>query len=204
MQAFLYACEDPDAPAIDKYCKGLRLGHMMQMPRTPAVFEAKRKWRLDYEASDAPAVEWAENYKTARERQDLLQEKIREDLKTGRMISTRYGATKARYGERLAIGAMGLVEEGSDKFRLIHDGTHGILVNNRIRVRDQLSSPMIQDLATELEEQEDTGRKYISVTWDYRQAHRIPDMDEEDWGLQACISKSFGNNPTGPRYGAVP
>ena len=107
---------------------------------------------------------WAENYRTARERLDLLQDKINEDLKSGKMIRSRYDEAKERYGERLAIGAMGLVEEGSDKLRLIHDGTHGILVNNRIRVRDELSSPMIQDISTELQEQEETGKKYVSVT----------------------------------------
>ena len=38
LQAFLRVCKDPDAPALDAYCEGVRLGHNMQMPRTPAVF----------------------------------------------------------------------------------------------------------------------------------------------------------------------
>ena len=84
------------------------------MPRTPAVFEAKTKWRLKYEHPDSPSVEWAENYRTARERIDLLQEKISDDLKTGRMVRMTYGEAKKKYGERLHIGAMGLVEEGAD------------------------------------------------------------------------------------------
>ena len=163
------------------------MGHKMQMPRTPAIFE-KEKWRLDYEEPDVPAMEWAQNYKTAKERQALLEEKIADDLKSRKLVMMTYSEAKRTYGDRLHIGAMGLVEEGKDKFRLIHDGTHYTLVNNKIRVRDQQRSPMIQDISAELHEQEESGLTYVAVTWDYQNAHRIIDVAEVDWGLQACAT----------------
>ena len=191
LQAFLRICEDPDAPALDAYCSGVRLGHNMQMPRTPAVYEEKRKWRLSYESPDAPTVEWATNYKTAKERQSTLVRKIKEDVTSGRMVRTTYGKAKAEYKERLHIGALGLVEEGDDNFRLIHDGTHLILVNNKMRVRDQQPSPMIQDVAAEAQEQEESGLKHMAIVWDYKSAHRIVDVAQEDWGLQGCATDSI-------------
>ena len=48
LQSFLTISEDPDAPALDCYAKGVFLGHNRRMPRTPAVFEEKKKWRLGY------------------------------------------------------------------------------------------------------------------------------------------------------------
>ncbi len=41
LQAFLRACGDPDAEALDIYCEGVRIGHKLKMPRTPAVYPKK-------------------------------------------------------------------------------------------------------------------------------------------------------------------
>ena len=139
---------------------------MQNMPRTPAVYNQKTKWRLNYEDHDVPSAEWAVNYKTARERQAQLEEKIKEDVAKRKMICTTYGQAHGKYRERLKVGAMGMVEETGSKFRLIHDGTHGILVNNRIKVRDQQPSPMIQDISVVLHQQETSRLKHISLVWD--------------------------------------
>lgn len=72
LQAFLRRCEDPDAEALDAFCRGVRLGYKAKMPRTPAVFNAKAKSRLKYEPGDSPADPWAPNYKTARENAAFL------------------------------------------------------------------------------------------------------------------------------------
>ena len=80
------------------------------MPRAPAIYKEKTKWRLPYEDVDTSATEWAANYQTARERQHNLEEKIKEDIEKGRMIKTTYGVAKEVYKDRLHIGALGLVE----------------------------------------------------------------------------------------------
>ena len=104
LQAFLRRCEDPDAEALDAFCRGVRLGYRAQMPRTPAVFNAKAKWRLKYELGDTPADAWAPNYKTAREKASFLRSKIQEDLTSGRMIKMSHKEAKDKYGERLFLG----------------------------------------------------------------------------------------------------
>ena len=45
LQAYLRVCQDPDAEAMDCFATGVELGYGQRMPRTPAIFEAKSKWR---------------------------------------------------------------------------------------------------------------------------------------------------------------
>ena len=79
-----------------------------------------------------------------------------------------------------------MVDEGNDCFRLIHDGTYGILVNNRIRPRDLASAPLIHDIAAEMAGIQDTKRTHMRFVWDFASAHRLIAVDEDDWGFQAC------------------
>ena len=102
------------------------------------------KWRQPYEDAKVQNQAWVPNYGSARERSKALSAKIKEDLISGRMIRITYGEAKRIYGEKLLIGALGMIEEGPETFRLIHDGTHWILMNNRVIVLDQVSSPMIK------------------------------------------------------------
>ena len=192
LQAFLHAAGDPEADALDGYAVGVSTGHNRRMPRTPAVFEAKKKWRLDYEPPEKVSEVWAKNYKTADDNKKALKEKVEEDLVSGRLVRMTYAQAKAIYGDRLLIGALGMVDEGQDRFRLIHDGTHVILVNNRIRPRDLVASPLIQDIAAEMAEIQDTKMSHISFVWDFKSAHRIVPVAKEDWGLQACTIDGKG------------
>ena len=162
MQAFLQAAGDPDAEALDAYAKGVSTGHNRCMPRTPAVFEEKKKWRLDYEPPGKVWEDWAKNYRTAVEHAEALRVKIDEDLKAVRLIKMTFAEAKAKYGDRLLIGALGMVDEGNDRYRLIHDGTHVILVNNRIRTRDLVAFPLIQDIAVEMAEVQETKSSHIA------------------------------------------
>ena len=95
LQAFLFIADDPEAPALDCYASGVVLGHNLCMPRTPAVFEAKKKWRLGYEAPDNHSEEWVKNYKTAEENMKAVKEKVTEDLKEKRMILMSYAEAKS-------------------------------------------------------------------------------------------------------------
>ena len=186
LQALLKACADPDAPALDSYAVGVRLGHSMRMPRTPAVFEQKTRWRLDYETEEEQTLEWAKKYRTAREKQELLEEKIEKVVQPGRLRRMSMKGAKSKYGDRLRVGALGLVEEGADKFRLIHDGTRKVGVNLRIRARDHIPSPLVSDISAEMAEVKDRRLPHIALVWDFESAHRIVQVAEEDWGLQAC------------------
>ena len=64
LQAFLRATKDPDAAALDSYAEGIRFGLGVQMQRTPAVFEEKKKWSMDFEDSEMSEA-WEPNYRSA-------------------------------------------------------------------------------------------------------------------------------------------
>ncbi len=106
LQAFLRICLDPDAEAIDCFCEGVRLGHNMKMPRTPAIYEEKERWRIKYVDQTTAANSWAPNYKTARDRLGALEKKIEEDMADGKRIMMPYGAANQKYGDRLLLGSM--------------------------------------------------------------------------------------------------
>ena len=50
---------------------------------------------------------------------------------------------KKRFGDNTAIAALAVIveDEEKDKKRLIHDATHGVRVNRRIKCRDKLRAP---------------------------------------------------------------
>lgn len=50
LRAFLRRCNDPDAEAADAFALVVRFGYNQRMPRTPAVFVAKERWRLKFKA----------------------------------------------------------------------------------------------------------------------------------------------------------
>ena len=197
LQAFLRVCGDPDAEALDIFAIGVRLGYRQRMPRTPAVFAAKAKWRLKYDAHNAESEDWAPNYRSARNQMAFLETKVQEDLQSRRMIKTTFGEARLQYGERLLVGAVGVVEEGREKFRLIHDGTHKTLINNRIRTRDHIPGPLVGDIAAEMLDTEADGESQVGIVWDFASAHRVCQVHPVDWGLQACtLTDLRGETPS--------
>ena len=61
-----------------------------------------------------------------------------------------------RFGDKLYIASLAVIEE-KDKVRVVHDGTNGVQVNNRIRVRDQVRSPGAGELQALLRERQEVG-----------------------------------------------
>ena len=45
---------------------------------------------------------------------------------------------RATFPDRVFIAALAVLKQDEDSWRIVHDGTHVILVNNRIRIRDQI------------------------------------------------------------------
>ena len=74
-----------------------------------------------------------------------------------------------------------------DEWRVVFDATHGVNLNHRIRVRDQVRMPGWQDLSRTLEEARDDGLGvHFALKYDVSKAHRRVPVVEEEWGLLAC------------------
>ena len=84
--------DDPDAKYIDVVSVGVHIGVGIRMPRTPAVYERKRKWALDRQR-DAEAwrlrleaAPWRENYSSAKEEEEEVQRQLDEMVEARRLF----------------------------------------------------------------------------------------------------------------------
>ena len=48
---------------------------------------------------------------------------------------------EAEWGSELHVASLAALAKGDETFRILHDGTHGVKVNPKIRVRDQSRFP---------------------------------------------------------------
>ena len=93
-----------------------------------------------------------------------------------------------RYGEFRAIAALAVIveHEARDKKRIIHDATHGVRVNHRIRCRDKIRSPGAREKKHLLREQEDATDVAFSVVGDIAKAHRRYKHAPKEHGYLGC------------------
>ena len=79
------------------------------------------------------------NYRFAELNATQLEEKFREDERAGLMLCTTESEARRKYGEdAVLIAAMGAVTKANGDVRPLHDGTHGVNLNNSIRILDKL------------------------------------------------------------------
>ncbi|OLP76746.1 hypothetical protein AK812_SmicGene43280, partial [Symbiodinium microadriaticum] len=146
--------EDPDWEIVtqgnDNFCTGVPLGCEEVLPQVPQVFDFKYKSRT----LDESEYDWdRSNYQSAREFETPLQEKFREEERLGRMFPTTLGALKEKFGsERIRIASLGAIGKPDGGARPIHDATHGVQVNNAIKIESQQAVPGPADLAYVVEE----------------------------------------------------
>ena len=90
-----------------------------------------------------PGLQWVPNYSSVEENVEFAKAKFEEDAAEGMMIKMSLRDFKARYGEHRAIAALAVIveDETVGKKRMIHDATHGVRVNHRIRCRDKIRAP---------------------------------------------------------------
>jgi hypothetical protein len=147
------------------------------------VFEEKGKWRLSDDAG--PGTDSGDNYKSVAPHVDRVRALFKEEAALGWMVELPEEEARSRYGDRLAIAALGVVEE-REKIRVVHDGSHKVHVNHRIRVRDQIRCPGAGELRALIQERVSRGVKSFAILGDVSKAHRRIKVREPDWGFQAC------------------
>ena len=81
---------------------------------------------------------------------------------------------KAKYSETTAIAALAVIveDESVGKKRMIHDATHGVRVNHRIRCRDKIRAPGARETKQLLREMMEARQVAFSVVGDIAKAHR--------------------------------
>lgn len=78
----------------------------------------------------------------------ILLEQFKEEELAGRMIPVSEAEAKRLYpGQSLRIAAQGILEKPDGGHRIIHDGTHGVQLNNQIVVEDRLENRGPREMA---------------------------------------------------------
>ena len=131
------------------------------------------------------------NYTSAELSADQLEAQFREDESAGMMIATTEGAVKQEFGEgQLLIAAMGALVKPSGQIRPLHDGTHGIRLNNSIKVLDRLEHPGPADIVEVVAQAADAGEAPFCICADIAMAHRRAKVRRKDWPKLGCKARS--------------
>eukprot|EP00973_Karenia_brevis_P005004 689319-Karenia_brevis.AAC.1 len=93
---------------------------------------------------------------------------------------------RAEYGNKLVMAAIGALEKDDSSFRIIHDATHGVKVNPRIRQRDQVRYPAVAEKAKILGKAAIRKMTHFGLKADVSKAHRRVRVRRRDHGYQAC------------------
>ena len=152
LQAMLELVGDEDSDFLEEVVShGVRRGVDMELPRTPKIFEEKTSWTVDATEEEMHEM-LAGNYSSAEDNSEDIKRQVEEEVRLGTIKRMTLKEAQDRYGKRLAVAALGAVpkEIGSSKVRVIYDGTYSVDVNRRIRVRDRLRFPLIDDASAGL------------------------------------------------------
>ena len=177
---------DPDAGFARKCLLGVPIGFGIDLQSNPAIWPPKRKWKLDKKAGGTPQA-INKNYPSADLYREQLSKEIEEQIAGGMMQRTTFKKAKERYGNRLRIASLAVINEG-ESYRVVHDATNRVMINHEIRIPDceQFPGPRdVEGAITADGKRESKPSKYMGVKSDVSKAHRRIPIAEEDWGLQS-------------------
>ena len=187
---------DPDVDIIDNspgssFVGGVHLGHLRPLGPTPQVYRRRVK-QSKYDES-----EWSQemgNYFKGDEceAEKILSDQFKGEELAGRTMPLSEAEAKRRYPDQsLRVAAQGILEKPDGGHRIIHDGTHGVQLNNQILIEDRLENPGPREMACIMETSMASGERCVfSLDADIVKAHRRVLVREEDWGVQACRTSS--------------
>ena len=191
---------DPDTDVIDtspgsNFVDGVHVGHVNPLGPTPQVFRPKIKQAV-YDDSDWT---WCmDNYFRGDEKEaaQILEKHFREEEMDGRMVPMSFKAAARKYpGSSLRVAAQGILDKPDGGHRIIHDGTHGVQLNNEISILDRLENPGPRELASIMNLSVASCERVIfGLDADVAKAHRRVKVKKEDWGVLAC--KTASNSDT--------
>ena len=117
-----------------------------------------------------------------------MREHLEAEVSAGLVTKMSQAEFEESYGKNRAIAALAVLveDEVSGKKRVIHDGTHEVGVNNRIRCRDKVRMPGPREKRCVLEELADTKEVVMALVGDFEKAHRRFLYQASERGFLAC------------------
>ena len=177
---------DADYEVVRELQNKVTAGVMYPLPRTPAIFEEQTKWRLNLHPLEEP-IQVAGNYSSLEEHKDKVKKQFKEEEELGLMREYKEEDFYSRFGKNYAVSALAvIIEDGGEKFRVIHDATHKTCVNHKIRCRDKLRFPGVKEKHQLMRERRDRGEIVLSLLGDFTKAHRWVRIRDDEHGFLAC------------------
>ena len=191
ISALLRDASDPDWRVFLEGIEGFPVGVKNPLPRTRDVFEPQTKWKLEMGPLDV-AKSWKANYESAEENLSFVREHFDTEVAEGLMTVMDEKDFWARYGREAAISAIAvIVEEGPPvKRRVVHDASHDVLLNHRIRCLDKVRAPGAREKRLILRKLRDEKMAPVAVTGDISKAHRRFKHRTDEWGFLGCKASS--------------
>ena len=146
LQLLLELTDDPET-GLGDYSQGVRVGPGTRMPRLPALYKPKRKWRLasHYDAHDyleqvaEQGSVWRQNYSSLETFETQVLDVMHDQATRGQVLILSELEVKKRFPD-LVIASLGAQRKekpgGVVTARVSFDGTHGLCVNSRTRLRE--------------------------------------------------------------------
>ena len=99
---------DPDAEILGTYLEGVPLGIDQPLPRTPAVFPRKTKWKLKHDFK-SEGQHLNDNYKSGKELKQVLEEEFVKQEKRGMMMRMPLAEAQRKWGDKLYIASLAVI-----------------------------------------------------------------------------------------------
>ncbi|CAE7451815.1 unnamed protein product, partial [Symbiodinium sp. CCMP2456] len=111
-------------------------------PGTSLSHRLNGSWKWGHWTSTSKA-----NYESAEENLDFVREHFETEVAEGLMIRMKEADFWAKYGDEAAVSAIAVIVEERPpvKKRVVHDASHDVLLNHRIRCLDKVRSPGAQE-----------------------------------------------------------
>ena len=193
MELLLSGALDPEV-SLGSCAEGGRVGPGVQLPRLrtrPTRNGAFRNNRIpsSHGGGRDGRVHMAEQLFCRRHTLWRVYRGIGDQSKRGQVLKLSEEEARSEY-PNLVVASLGANKKekprGIITARVLHDGTNGISVNRRIRVRDQERFPTATDVKRVMREKATIGEQSIALTADKKEAHRQVPIDPGDWHLLAC------------------
>lgn len=189
----LRMAKDGDFEFLKEAEAGFPLGVKFPLPRTPNSFERQVDWALKHDLTVECALA-KPNYPSAEEHEAHLRDHLEEEVREGLVTKMTLQEFEQRYGEERAISALAVLveDEATGKKRVIHDGSHDVRVNHRIRSQDKLRMPGGREKRYLLGVFKEAKDVVFSLIGDFGKAHRRFKYREEHGYLGCQVSGSDG------------
>ena len=191
IQNLLSVSQDPGHYMCHWMAKGAWLGSMnRKLPRTPAVFDHKFKWR-SMEPVDEMHQGCQTNHLSLDEHAYLVNKQFRQEAEEGRLIETTVEAVLEEYCDELNIASTGAIAKKgrTDEVLVMYDGSHGLDLRPGMCEREQVSFPTGADGKVALSEMCDEGGPHFFLLIDFSKPHRRFLILRNEGGRQACQAK---------------